>query len=237
MATTSTDATMEATPTIPGSATTEFRGQRLVLLPDRALHWPAARTLIVADVHLGKGTAFRELGLPVPTGGSAKDLARIDALLDATAAERLVVLGDLIHSKASHQPGLHASIEKWRDGRRGLQVLLVRGNHDRRAGRLPSTWDIEEVEEPHADDGLIFTHVPRAAAAGPGAGVLAGHVHPVYALRDFDRSQVRVPCFHLDDVAGCMTLPAFGTFTGGYRVSRAAGNRFFLAMGKTVVGG
>ncbi len=220
---------------IPGSYTLSVRSHQLVLLPDRAIYWPDRRTLIIADVHLGKGTAFRELGLPVPTGGSERDLARISALLAITAAGRLIILGDLIHAKASHQPRLHALFIDWRTRHSTLDILLVRGNHDRHAGMLPDSWRVTEVEEPFDDDGLILSHAPRAASGPTSAPVLAGHVHPVYAMRDFDRSVVRVPCFHLDTLAGCLTLPAFGNFTGGHCVSPALGHRFYLAIGKSGV--
>ncbi len=36
--------------------------ERVQLLADRALYWPRARTLFVADVHLGKAAAFRAGG-------------------------------------------------------------------------------------------------------------------------------------------------------------------------------
>ena len=72
-------------------------GERLELHPERAVHWPARRTLFVADVHLGKEHVFGRRGIPIPGGISAAQLARLAALVARTAAERLVVLGDLMH--------------------------------------------------------------------------------------------------------------------------------------------
>lgn len=79
-------------------------GERVELLAERALHWPRARTLFVADVHLGKTAAFRAGGVPLPGGTTAADLARLSAVLAATCAERLVVLGDLLHAAAGRTP-------------------------------------------------------------------------------------------------------------------------------------
>jgi DNA ligase-associated metallophosphoesterase len=218
-------------PQIPGSLAIDFGPEHLLLLPDRAVWWPARRTLVVADVHLGKGAAFRKAGLPVPAGGSEKDLRRLDALLALTAVERLVVLGDLVHARASHQTELFDAVSRWRERNRAVTMMLVRGNHDRGAGRVPSSWEIQEAEEPYDDAGMIFSHEPRHDAASP---VLSGHVHPVFAVRDFDRSTVRVPCFVFDE-ARCAVLPAFGTFTGGQLMRRESGRRIFLAVGKSVV--
>ena len=216
---------------IPGAISIDLRGNRFELLPDRALWWPARRTLIVADVHLGKDAAFRHAGVPVPMGGDEKDLLRLNRLLTNTAAERLIVLGDLVHARTSHQAELSEAVRRWRSTHENLPILLVRGNHDRRAGVTPADWDIQEVEELFNDDGVILAHEPRTDPRGP---VLAGHVHPVVAVRDFDRTVVRAPCFVLDG-EDQLTLPAFGTFTGGYRAERASGRRLFMTSGRTIV--
>jgi DNA ligase-associated metallophosphoesterase len=218
-------------PPISGSLPIDFGPERLHLLPDRAVWWEARRTLIVADVHLGKGAAFRKAGVPVPAGGSDKDLRRIDALLTLTAAQRLVVLGDLVHARASHQTELFDAVSAWRERTRAVKMLLVRGNHDRRAGKIPTSWEIDELEEPVEESGILFSHEPRYDAAAP---VLSGHVHPVFAMRDFDRSTVRVPCF-VFDAATCAVLPAFGTFTGGQVMRGEVGRRIYLALGKSVI--
>ena len=215
-----------------GSVEITHGGERLQLLPQRAVYWPAQRALIVADVHLGKGTAFRAMGLPVPSGSSAKDLQRLTALLAATAATRLIILGDLIHGHQSHQPALATALMAWRREQDLLDVLLVRGNHDRRAGRLSDDLRIVEVEEPHALGGLVLQHDP--AAFDHGCPALAGHVHPVIAVRDFDRSRVALPCF-VFDASGIGVLPSFGSFTGGARVERAIDRQCYVCTGTRVV--
>jgi DNA ligase-associated metallophosphoesterase len=214
-----------------GSALIKFGGVALQLLPDRAVWWGARRTLIVADVHLGKGSAFRQAGLPVPAGSSEKNLRRLDALLAMTGAVRLVILGDLVHARSSHDAGLLEGVSRWREGHGGVSMLLIRGNHDRSAGRLPSAWKIVEEEEPFEEGELVFSHRPRADERKP---VLAGHVHPVVSLRDFDRSTLRAACFVVEGDR-CLTLPAFGMFTGGFAMKRTEGRRLYLTSGKNVI--
>lgn len=209
----------------------EFGGEPLHLLPDRAIWWPREQSVIVADVHLGKDAAFRKAGFPVPSGGSEKDLRRLDELIAVTSARRLIVLGDFIHAKNSHQPELSEVVSRWRQSHATVSMLLIRGNHDRSAGRLPVDWNIPETEEPFADSGLILSHGPRYDQPLP---VLAGHVHPVVILNDHDRSTVRVPCFVFDE-SRCAILPAFGSFTGGHPMDRQEGRRLFLTSGKRVV--
>jgi uncharacterized protein len=41
-------------------------GEDVLLLPERALFWPRACALVVADVHWGKAASFRAAGIPIP---------------------------------------------------------------------------------------------------------------------------------------------------------------------------
>lgn len=83
-------------------------GAQVLLLPERALYWPAARTLVIADPHFGKAAAFRARGVPVPEFTTLDNLARLDAVLSRTSAERLVVLGDFLHARQGRSKTLLA---------------------------------------------------------------------------------------------------------------------------------
>jgi DNA ligase-associated metallophosphoesterase len=214
---------------MPASLEIGFADQSLILLGDRALYWPAREMLILADVHLGKDASFRAAGLPVPAGNSGKDLARIEALVKATAARRLVVLGDLVHNRASHQAELASAFCTWRATHRELEVMLVRGNHDKHAGPCPADWRVMTVAEPFDAGPLRLGHYPDTTDQP----LLCGHVHPTVSVRDFDRSTAAIPCFVVD--AKQLILPAFGSFTGGYKTDPMDGRRIFLATGKSVV--
>jgi DNA ligase-associated metallophosphoesterase len=214
---------------MPSSLQIDFGSEHLVLLADRALHWPAQQSLILADVHLGKDASFRAAGMPVPAGNSTKDLGRIEALLAQTGATKLVVLGDLVHDRASHQPELAAAFGRWRSAHPALEILLIRGNHDRRAGPPPADWQITQVPEPFDAGPIVFAHQPQLAEKP----VLCGHVHPTIAVRDFDRTYATMCCFVVDEKQ--MILPAFGSFTGGYKVRSEPGRKIYAVVGKSVV--
>ena len=205
-----------------------FAGVELYLLGERAVWMPRSHTLIVADVHLGKGTAFRKFGLPVPAGSSDKSLSRLTNLIESTAAQHLLILGDLIHARASHDDRLHDAFLDWRKTHGELAMTLVRGNHDRSAGRLSADWNVNEVEEPWLNDGLNFCHAPEH----PLDALLAGHIHPVFAVRDFDRSSVSLPCFVVERQR--ILLPAFGNFTGGHRIHRGPDREIYIAGGQII---
>jgi DNA ligase-associated metallophosphoesterase len=209
----------------------EAGGARLSLLPGKAIWWADERTLLVADAHIGKAVSYRRLGVPVPEGTTQGTLDALDALLAAHAARRIVFLGDLLHSRHAHDRAVLAAFAQWREQRSELVLVLVRGNHDDRAGDPPPAWGVDCVDEPFtlpAAPGLALCHHPEPIA---GRYVLAGHLHPCISVgRGIGR--LRLPCFHLGAEAG--VLPAFGAFTGMHPIERTPGDRVFVVADNAV---
>ena len=187
----------------------------LTLLHERAVWHAASRTLWVADVHLGKAAAFRALGQPVPTGTTRENFARLTALIERCGAERLIFLGDLFHSRHAHAPWLARAFHDWREHHRALNVVLIRGNHDHRAGDPSPEMRIAMTNEPSLIGAIEGRHYPldEADALQSGATVLAGHLHPAVRLRGRGHDSLRCPCFVLQGRQ--IVLPSFGEFTGG----------------------
>src|SRR4051812_34366951 len=94
--------------------TVDVRGERLVLLPERAVCWPRTDTLLIADPHFGKAAAFRAAGVPVPRGTTTETLTRIDAALERSGATRLVFLGDFLHAREGRATETLRVIDDWR---------------------------------------------------------------------------------------------------------------------------
>ena len=197
-------------------------GETLHLLPQRALWWPAQRSLFVADLHLGKAAAYRALGQPVPSGTTQANLGRLSALLREYDPQTLVFLGDFLHAAEARTASVLNELSAWRAAFSAVRCVLVRGNHDRRAGDPPVTLGVEVVEEPWQLGPFAACHHPQMQ---PGRLVLAGHVHPTVVLRGRGHQHLRVPCFALD--AHQLLLPAFGEFTGGWTLAPAAGTDLF----------
>ncbi len=201
-------------------------GEDVELLPERAVWWPGARTLVVADLHWGKVETFHAHGIPVPAGILADDLARLERALERTRAERLLVLGDLVHGRLL--PAAIEAVASWR-ARCRVPLLLVRGNHDRHAPVLPPAWDVEDVTGTLREGPFVFTHAPEPM---PGAYTWAGHLHPMVTLRGRGDG-LRLPCFHVGARVG--VLPAFGAFTGGVGIRATPGDRVFVVAEGQVV--
>ncbi len=205
---------------------------RLRLLPERAVWIDAARTLLVADLHLGKASTFRRHGVPVPEATTADNLARLDSLIDAWLPRCIVFLGDFLHAPEAHAADPLDALARWRERHASIDLTIVRGNHDRRSGDPPTWLGARCVDEPFATPvggSLRLCHHPQRVE---GTLVVAGHVHPCAVVgRGFDR--LRLPCFHLHD--DCLTVPAFGAFTGTHPVDRHDGDRVFAVAPDRVI--
>jgi DNA ligase-associated metallophosphoesterase len=204
-------------------------GQPLTLLPARAAFVEASRTLLVADAHIGKAASFRARGVPVPRGTTSETLAGLSALVGQTGARGIVFLGDFLHSASAHAAATIAAVTAWREAHPALELVLVRGNHDDRAGDPPGRLGIRVVDEPFLQDGFALCHHPRPRA---GAYVLAGHLHPCVGVGGRARDHLRLPCFWFGPEVG--VLPAFGAFTGMHAIRPAPGDRVFAVAGDVV---
>jgi DNA ligase-associated metallophosphoesterase len=212
-------------------ARVRIAGEEIVLLPERALFWPRTATLVAADFHWGKGATFRAAGIPIPTGTTSDDLDRLDAALDRTCARRLVILGDLFHARAGRiATRTLAELRRWREARGELEMLLVRGNHDRHAGDPPEDLRINCVNAPAFVPPFVLRHEPAATAD---AYTLAGHIHPGIVLAGPGLQRERLPCFWV--ASRTAVLPAFGSFTGLGPVSPEPGDRMFVIAGDEVL--
>lgn len=214
---------------VAGAQAIDIAGQRLLLLPQRALFWPARRLLVVADIHFGKAASFRAGGIPVPRGTTTENLRALDALIDIWQPAQILFLGDFLHARHAHAAATMTVIAAWRERRSALELTLVRGNHDRHAGDPPTVLNITVVDEPWGIGPFLFAHHP---APHPDGYVLAGHVHPVYRLASRGES-LRLPCFLFGAATG--VLPSFGAFTGGHAVRPAPGDRLFVSADEHVM--
>jgi DNA ligase-associated metallophosphoesterase len=165
----------------------------------------------------------------VPRGTTSETLDLLSSLVATWHARRVVFLGDFLHSERAHAPATLGRVARWRRAHASLELILVRGNHDSRAGDPPPSLRIEIVDEPWLVGPFACCHHPQAHATH---FVLAGHLHPACSLHGRGRDSVRLPCFVQED--GQAVLPAFGEFTGGLYMEPLPGRRFYGIGGDAV---
>lgn len=194
---------------MPALAPLHLAGERLMLDPAGVLAWPAARALVVSDLHLEKGSRQAALrGRFVPPYDTRETLARLASALRRHApVRRFILLGDSFDDAAG-SARMHA------EDRDTLARLLatvdavdwVLGNHDPTPPEaLPGTASEEVRLGP-----LAFRHVAAPGAVAPGE--VSGHFHPK-ATAATRAGGVTRPCFLAD--ARRLVMPAFGAYTGG----------------------
>jgi len=201
----------------------------LWLLADKAIYWPAEQTLLIADIHFGKAAAYRRLGQPVPKGTTETNLRRLDVLLAQYSSQKLIFLGDFLHAPEARAPATLAHLGEWRARHPQLEITLVRGNHDRRAGDPPMELGIEVVPEPLLLGPFALQHEPDPH---PTHHVLAGHLHPAFRLHGRGRQSLRLPCFCIGERVSL--LPAFGSFTGMMDIGAGFAQRLYVTGGGSV---
>lgn len=201
----------------------ELRGELVLLEADRALVWPARRTLVIADPHFGKDDIFRRGGIALPRGPTIADLQRVSKLLERHACTRLCILGDFVHGATKAGDSFLHAFRVWREAHPALTLDVVAGNHDRHEAVSKwqglASWHAAPLIEPP----FVFAHHPGAHAEGY---VLAGHIHPVVRLPRTVGGG-RVPVFW--QRVGGMVLPSFGSFTGGAGIEPGEGDRVYVA--------
>ncbi len=207
------------------AAPIHLAGERLMLDPTGALHWPAQRLLVVADLHFEKSTAAAARGQLLPPFDTRETLALLSGLIRKYGPRTLVALGDSFHDAkgpARLQPRDQASIAALA---KQTNIVWVHGNHDPEA---PDGLAGESTPEFRVGP-LIFRH---QASPGRVMGELSGHFHPKAHVAVRGTTLCR-PCFVADGYR--LMLPAIGAYTGGLDVRDGAiaglfprGGRVFL---------
>jgi uncharacterized protein len=186
-----------------------------------AIWWPDERALIVADLHLEKGSAFAARGMLLPPYDTAETLARLGLLIARREPRLVIALGDNFDD--GDGPARLADDDRAGLGalQRGRDWIWIAGNHD---------------PDPAAGIGglfagmvalgrLTFRHRPTE---GPAAGEIAGHLHPCARISRRGHTIAR-RCFAADGER--MVMPAFGAYAGGLNIRDEAFLRVFGALG------
>lgn len=181
------------------------------LLPDLsgALLWAERGWLVVADLHLEKGSGLAARGTLLPPYDTGATLARLEKACLRLRPRRVICLGDSFHDRKA------AERVSAQDGSRIAALtaahdwLWIAGNHD---PAPPDGWGGNVAEEV-AEGPLVLRH--EALTAGSVAGEISGHYHPKASV-DTRARRVTARCFAAD--ANRLILPAFGAYAGGLNV-------------------
>jgi len=176
-------------------------------IPDStgALYWPAEETLIVADLHLEKGSSLAGRGIFLPPYDSRVTLMRLGHVCATYRPKRVIALGDSFHDPEGPGRLPEADAALLRVLTEAHDFVWIAGNHDGLSGCRLGGVAVEELPL----GPLLFRHAPHPRVV---EGEVAGHLHPAARVKT-RLGSVRRSCFAADGMR-CI-LPAFGAFTGG----------------------
>jgi DNA ligase-associated metallophosphoesterase len=171
-----------------------------------ALYWSEEGVLLVADLHLEKGSSFAARGVFLPPYDTAATLARLAHLIARYAPRLVIALGDSFHDGKGPTRLDDGDRSALRALQAGREWIWITGNHDPQpadgiGGSFCAALALGE---------LAFRHQPTGAA-----GEIAGHLHPVARVRGRGRTVSR-RCFASDSAR--LVMPAFGAYAGGLNV-------------------
>ena len=203
----------DGTPGLPSpGAVVTVAGIRLIADCAGTLYWPEQRTLIVADLHLEKGSSFARRGMLLPPYDTAETLARLAEIVARYDPVLVITLGDNFHDGEGAgrlAPGDRATLDRLQ---RRRQWLWIAGNHD----PVPMVDIGGTFADVVAIGPLVFRHEPNPR---PADGEIAGHLHPSARMSRRGRSVVR-RCFAANGRR--LVMPAFGAYAGGLDIHHRA---------------
>jgi DNA ligase-associated metallophosphoesterase len=187
---------------------------RLALVPDLsgALWLPEERTLVVADLHLEKGSAYAARGIFLPPYDSTATLAALAAAIRRHTPLRVIALGDSFHDREAEARIGESDLATLRRLQTGRDWLWVTGNHDPQISLTMGGDTADRIDLA----GVTLRHEPDTYETGY---EIAGHLHPAAKVRMRGRA-LRRRCFALS--AKRCVMPAMGAYAGGLNLRDAA---------------
>ena len=183
------------------------KGKELVLTNQKAVYIADERTLVIADLHLGKTAHFRRHGIAIPSSVMFHDLEKLSSLIRYFDTSRLVVVGDMFHASSNNDLTVFS---QWREQFQHLSIHLVRGNHDRLSEKQYTELGINETSDELEISPFILVH--DAIEPVHERTVICGHRHPGRAVHGKGRQWIKLPCYIVSE--NRIILPAFSHFTG-----------------------
>jgi metallophosphoesterase superfamily enzyme len=167
-----------------------------------ALFHQTERWLAVADLHFGYELSQRAAGRLVPLWGMTSIEQRLEDLLRDYRPRRLIIVGDLVHDRASLGPAqaLLAQLRKH------CEVVVLAGNHDRYVANViqfGTRWETP---------GFVFQHGDGDPEKS-GRIQIMGHHHPAASVTDGAGLRLKFPAFIQQPHR--WILPAFSPWAGG----------------------
>jgi DNA ligase-associated metallophosphoesterase len=197
-----------------------------------ALLWPEEATLIVADLHLEKGSSFADRRRPqfLPPYDTRATIERLERLIAVHSPRRVICLGDSVHDSDGADRMEPDDTKRIIALTSSCDWLWVAGNHD---PEPPAGWGGTILSEVSIGP-VTLRHQASRSALHSGGGEISGHFHPTASVST-RAARITGRCFVGDGRR--LVLPAFGAYAGGLDVlDPAISGLFDLAFDVVMLG-
>ncbi len=194
----------------------------------RVLFWKDENLLLLSDPHFGKVNHFRKNGIPIPGQLLENNYQRLEEVIDHFKPKTILILGDLFHSVQNQEWEYLKSFFKIYNE---IDFHLVLGNHD-----IIKHYELEQsgltIYNQLEIAPFLFTHIPIENYHKTKYN-LSGHLHPGVRLKGSPGQSVKLPCFYFSSSQGI--LPAFGDFTGTFRIKPQKNDQVIAIAGEELL--
>ena len=211
-------------------------GEAFVASLSGALYWPEQKALLVADLHLEKGSAFARLGQFLPPYDSQHTLDQLALDIAHFKPQKVICLGDSFHDVDGPKRMAANVAERLHSLTAAQEWIWLTGNHDPVLSDPLGGVAVEAMTLASSATRLSLCHEPGGS---PIAGEplerqleICGHLHPAARIPARGRT-LRCKCFVLTNER--IIMPAYGSYTGGLELDDEAFQPFLSEGSKLLV--
>jgi len=218
----------------------KIKNHHFWLTTDRTMFWEEERALILSDLHFGKTGHFRKSGIAIPPSVYKEDLQRLVIQIQYFQPGELIIVGDMFHSHGNKELDLFL---KWRSDLSGINIRLIRGNHDilkdewyQQAGIDLSSQTLSRKDFHFVHD--ISDQLNRKEGFIQNVNkersyFFSGHMHPGIRINGIGKQSLCFPCFYFSKKYA--VLPAFSRFTGVAMIYPEAEEEVFAIVNQELI--
>ena len=111
-----------------------------------------------------------------------------------------------------------------------IDCFLIPGNHDKAVSRIATAVDLKSLTKELYLPPFTLVHNVEDSTSNH---TIAGHIHPVYRLKNGLNEKLKFPCFVVESHR--LILPAFGEFVGGYVMDETTHQKKYICCEESIL--
>lgn len=184
----------------------------------------SVNTIVMSDIHIGYEEDMAKKGIFIPKVQLKRFLNIYKRAIETFHTNKIILNGDVKHIFETlgrqEKQELTTMFNQLKDD--GIEVKLVKGNHDNFISIVTSKYDNIELVNELRYNNIIITHGHQEILPEEDKLYIIGHEHPRISIRDKLGFSRKFQCFLLAPLKNnskVLILPAIGTYQAGNDIS------------------